>query len=209
MFCGAGLHFAAHAAETVGEQLTDIPARAVGPEEPEVVQMDIAGLVSLTHLFGVHLVKPILLGEVLADIVVEPVDALLHVGVFLDAPVLVGKVAGEELGSLADERGDLASLLTPFAVKDVRLRGLSVPLVDEHLFHEVLDVLDGGDLVDELDFRRLHDEVGKPRRHVPVLASASLCRLENGVRDLLLVEEFDPAVTLQNLDDHDLSPCRI
>ena len=82
--------------------------------------------------------------------------------------------------------------------------GLRVPLVDEHLFHEVLDVLDGRDLVDELDFRRLDDQLRKLRRELPVLAAARLCRLENGVRDLLLVEELDPAVTLQNLDDHSL-----
>ena len=206
VLCGTGFHLAADAAETVGEQLSHVPARAVGAEETEVVQMDVAALVSLAHLFGIDLIQPIFLGEVLADVVVEPVDALLHVGVLFDAPVLVGKIAGEELRGLADERGDLPRFLTTLAVKDVRLRSLCVTLVDEHLFHEVLNVLDGGDLVHELDFRSLHHQLGKLRRKLPVLAAASLCRLENGVRDLLLVEEFDPSVTLQNLDDHDLSP---
>ena len=202
MLGGTGFDLAHNAAETVGEQLTDIPACAVGSEESEVVQMNVTRLVGFSDLFGIDLVQPVFLGEVLADIVVESVDALLHVGVFLDAPVLVGKIAGEQLGSLADERGNLPRFLPSFAVEDVGFRGLRVTFVDEHLFDEVLNVLDGGDFVHKFNFRRLDDEVGESRRHFPVLAAASLRRLENGVGNLLLVEEFDSSVTLQNLDDH-------
>ena len=164
--------------------------------------MDVAALVSLAHLFGIDLIQPVFLGEVLTDVVVESVDALLHVGVLFHAPVLVGEIAGEKLGRFSDERGDLSRFLTSFAVQDVRLGGLRVSLVDEDFFHEVLDVLDGRDLVDEFHFRRLDDEVGKFHGQILVFAAARLRRLENGVRDLLLVEEFDSSVTLQNLDDH-------
>ena len=166
--------------------------------------MDVAALVSLAHLFGIDLIQPILFGEMFADVVVQTVDALLHIGVLFHAPVLVGEIAGEQFGRFADERGNLPRFLTSFAVKDVRLGGLRVSLVDEDFFHEVLDVFDGGNLVHELDFRRLDDEVGKLCRKLPVLAAARLCRFENRVRDFLLVEEFDSSVTLQNLDNHAL-----
>ena len=202
VFCGTGLDLAHNAAETVGKQLTDIPARAVRPEESEVVQMNVTRFVGFSDLFGVNFVQPVFLGEVLADIVVESVDALLHIGVLLDAPVLVGKITREKFGSFADESGNLSGFLSSLAVKNVRLCRLSVTLVDEYLFDEVLNVLDGGNFIHEFDFRRLDYEVGKSRRHFPVLAAASLRRLEYGVGNFLLVEEFDSSVTLQNLDDH-------
>ena len=85
----AGLDLALNAAKALREQLAQVPARAVGAEEPEVVDVRVAALMRLSHIDRVHLIQPVFLGERLANVIVQAVHALLHVGVFLDLPVLI------------------------------------------------------------------------------------------------------------------------
>ena len=154
-------HLTGNAAETVGQKLSDIPACAVRSEKSEVVKVDSSALVSLSDLFRIYLIEPILFGEVLANVVVESVDALLHIGVFLYSPILFGKVAGKKLARFSDKSVYVSCLLSSFTVENVSLCGLSVSFVDEHFFDDVLNVLNGGYLVVEFGFRRFYDEVCK------------------------------------------------
>ena len=65
---GARFHLPLHAAEAVHQKLPQVPARAVGAEEAEIVDMGVAGFVGLAHVLGVDLVEPVFLGEGLPDV---------------------------------------------------------------------------------------------------------------------------------------------
>ncbi len=207
---GARFHLALHAAEAVHQQLPQIPARAVGAEEAEIVDMGVAAFVSLAHVLGVDLVEPVFLGEGLPDVVVEAVDAALHVGVFLGAPVLVVQIVGEHVDGGADHGVDLPGGPALLPIEDVGLGGLGVAVLDEDLLHRVLDILHLGDGVRVPFGDDLHHLVRQILGDSLVGAAHGLGRLPNGVLDLLLIEGFDASVALFDLSNHTpllLYPC--
>ena len=210
MLGGARFHLALHAAEAVHQQLPQIPARAVGAEEAEIVDMGVAAFVSLAHVLGVDLVEPVFLGEGLPDVVVEAVDAALHVGVFLGAPVLVVQIVGEHVDGGADHGVDLPGGPALLPIEDVGLGGLGVAVLDEDLLHRVLDILHLGDGVRVPFGDDLHHLVRQILGDSLVGAAHGLGRLPNGVLDLLLIEGFDASVALFDLSNHTpllLYPC--
>ena len=166
----------------------------------------VAALVRLAHVDRIDLIEPVFLRERLADIVVEPVHALLHVGVFLDLPVLVVEVIPEHVDRRADERVDLARAAALFAIEDVGLRGAGVARLDEHLFHDVLDALDVGRLVGIAQLRQADDFVRQARRQRLIRAVDRLRGLPDGVLNLLFIERLGSSVALDDLSKHPCHP---
>ena len=116
MLCGAGFHLALNAAEPFHQELAQIPACTIRAEESEVMDMNVAALMRLADVDRIDLIQPILLRERLADIVVQSVDALLHIGVLLDLPILIVKVVSEHVDRSADKRVDLARTAAFFSI---------------------------------------------------------------------------------------------
>ena len=199
---GARFDLAGHAAEAAQQQLLEVPAGAVGAEEPEVVQVQISREVGVADLVGVDLMQPVLLGERLADVVVHARDRLLGVGVFLDAPVAVAHILGEHVDRRADEGVCLARAAALLPVEDVRLGGLGVAVFDEHLLDEVLHLFHLGRAVGELRVRQDDHLIGQLLGAAPVAAAHRDGRLIDGAGDFFRLKGDDLAAALANRVDH-------
>ena len=123
----------------------------------------------------------------------------------LDVGIL-GALEGQLVVDVHEVAFGLADLRVFRAVEDVRLRRRSEVVLDEHLFHGVLDELDGGSLLflDAVDdaLRELFElMLGK------CLVDGFEVRLADGVGDLLGIERHDLTRAFLNvLDCHDRNP---
>ena len=122
--------------------------------------MRVSALVHLANVDGIDFIEPVFLGERLADVVVEPVDAALHVCVLFDAPVAVVEIVAKHIDGSADERVDFARAAALFAIENVCLGGLCVAGLNENLFHEVLNALDVRRVVAVAFLSKANDLVG-------------------------------------------------
>ena len=134
MLGGGAFGLAGGAGEADGEEVLEVPADAVDAEEAEVVDVHGAAHVRFADLGGVNLVEPVDLADLARDMVVEALERVAHVAVFLDAPVHLREVAVDEVEAGAvDHVADLRVLL---AVDDVGLGGLAVGGVEKNLLDE-------------------------------------------------------------------------
>ena len=199
---GLGLDLARHAAEAPDEKLPQVPACAVRAEEAQIVDVGVAGFVALTHLGGVYLVQPVMPGEELADVVVQAVDGPLLVGVLLGLPVAVLEVAAEHFYGRADKRVEAAGAGAFLAVEDERLCRAGVPVLDQDLLDEVLDLLDLGYLAEVLSIGKLDELPAEPLGPGVVLPAAGDGGLVDRAGDLLGLEWHNPPIALSNPFEH-------
>ena len=140
MLGGGAFGLAGGAGEADGEEVLEIPADAVDAEEAEVVDVHGAAHVRLADFGRINLVEPVDLADLARDVVVQALERVAHVAVFLDAPVHLLEVAVDEVEACAvDHVADAGVLL---AVDDVRLGGLAVGGVEEDFLDYVLHVFD-------------------------------------------------------------------
>ena len=136
------LALARDAAEPVDQELAEVPARAVRTEETEVVNVGRPRLVGLPYAVRVDLVEPVLLREKLTDVVVQPIDRFLGIGVFLRLPVAIFEIVAEHLDGRTDQGVHLAGALALLAIEDKRLGRPGVAVFDEDLLDKILQGLD-------------------------------------------------------------------
>ena len=105
------------------------------------MQVQIPALVGPAHLLRVDLMEPVLLGKGFPDVIVHAVDALLGVGVFLDAPIVFPQVVAEHLDGSADEGIGFPGAPAFFPIQNIGLGGFCVAVFDEHFFYDILDTL--------------------------------------------------------------------
>ena len=202
MFRRAALHLAGHAPEPHHEELPQVPPRAIGAQPAQVVDVRIPVLVDFPHLGRVDLVQPVVLREKLANVVIEAVDALLHIGVFFDAPIAVAQIIREHLDGRADERIQIARPGPLFAVQNVRLGRTGMAVFNEHLLDKVLNALDVRHIPVEPRLRQFQDFRRQRLGAAKVVAAARRCRLENGPGDFLRMKLLNPAVAFADPVKH-------
>ncbi len=94
---GLARDFAGDAGEALSQEVFEIPPTAVGGNELEIVNVQIARLVSVAHFFGVDRVHPVLRADGTGDIVIESLKGIRHIGIFLDEPVEVADIFVDEV----------------------------------------------------------------------------------------------------------------
>ncbi len=130
-----------HSAKPGPQQILQVPSHAINRQKPEIVQVQAAAQVRFPHFRRINLVKPINLADVAGDVVVQALQRIGHIAVFLDLPigsiqVLVDQVQVRLLHHFADT----GVLVT---IEDVCLRRLFKRRSQQSLFNEVLNILNG------------------------------------------------------------------
>ena len=109
--------------------------------------MDVSRQVGVADFFRKDFMQPVVLGEGLPNIIVQPVDGFLGVGVLTDLPVTVVQIFGKHIDGGADQRIGFPGGTALFPVEDERFGGFRVPSLDQNLFDKILDALHLGDAI--------------------------------------------------------------
>ncbi|MPM55916.1 hypothetical protein SDC9_102714 [bioreactor metagenome] len=202
MLCRLAFHLSVYAAEPIGEQLAKIPPRAIGAKKTEIMDMRVARLMRFAHVDGIDFIEPVFLRERLADIIVQPVDAALHICVFLHAPVTVVQVITEHIDRCANQGIDFARTTALFAIENIRFRGLGVSRLDEYLLHEILNALNIRRCAAIARFGKPNNLTRETLRAFLIRSVDSLRRLPDCVLYLCAVKRLPVTVALDNLLKH-------
>ncbi len=140
---GRGRDLTRHAAQALLDQLLQAPARAVAGQHRQVVQVDRRAAVRLSNLLVIHLAEPVVGGDGAGVGQDQAAHGIGHRGILLHAPVVDLQVVVHQVLVVQQRRVDVAHLLPLLAVQYVGLRHVRVTRFRQHLFHAVLDVLNG------------------------------------------------------------------
>ena len=196
MLCRFALYFPVHAAKPIGKKLTKVPACTIRAEKTKVVNMRVSAFVYFADIDWIDFIQPILLRERLADIVVESVDAALHVCVFLHAPVAVVKIVAKHIDRSTDERVDFTRSAPFFAIENIGLRRLCVTCLDENFLNDILNAFDIGRVIAVALLSKANNLVCQPFGALLICAVNGLCGLPNRILYLETVKRFQMPVAL-------------
>ena len=193
---GLALDLSRGALEPLHQQILDVPAHAVDGEDAQVVDVKVALGVRRADLGRVDLVQPVDLAHLGGDVVVQSLEGVAHVGVLFDLPVRLVEVAVDQVDVGA--RDDLADLRVLVPVEDVRLGRLPVLGREQHLLHDVLDLLDRRNLAGEGLLGDGHHAQHELLRRLEAELCRCLARLLDGRGDLARVKGDNCSVALSD-----------
>ena len=102
----------------------------------------------------IDLVQPVVAGDIGGNVVIEALQRIPHVGVFIDTPVFLGEVGIHRFDRFLDELPGFAQRGVLLAIENEGLGGFGVTVLNEDFFDQVLDILNGRDspiLVNDLE----------------------------------------------------------
>ncbi len=201
------LDLAVGAAETFEEQVLEIPATAVNRQHAEIMDVEISLAMSIGDVVRVDLVQPVVAGDVGRDVVVQTLQGVAHVGVLVDPPILLGEVGIHRFDRFLDKGSGFTQRGMLLTVEDVGLGGLGMAILDEDLFDQVLDVLDGRYatvLVNDLEDS--YDLATDPGDLFHVGTANGLDRLLNGRNDLFFFKCYKSPIPFANEFQHRALP---
>ncbi len=200
---GAAFHLSLDPFESLDQEIPQVPPAAIDGEEPKVMDMEIPADMGLANFRRVDTVQPVLGGDGGGDVVVQSLEGVTHVAVFVDAPILAHDILVHGLFHVQEHGADVSDVFVLLAVENVGLGGLGVTVFDENLFDDVLDFFDGGgEVVTEFLDEGVHHMVGKLVGKSAVDPPDGTCRFVDGVGDFFLVKPYETPVPLANLLDH-------
>ena len=167
--------------EAVGEQLLDVDLAAGSGqrEEVEIVDMDVAFFVSTGEFGGQQIVLIESLGRFAAVAQHGAHGGIaVDIGVFALQVEVFGVGEGEILQGVHEARLHLTDAGAFVAIEDVGLGRAGVAVFDEHLFHEVLHVLDVRGVA-AFGFKDIKDLIGQMGGHGTVSAALRLGSTED------------------------------
>ena len=159
------------------------------------MDMEIAVHVGVPDLRRIDPLEPVLGGDGGGDVVVQPLEGIAHVAVFVDPPVGVVQIAFDELEALGEKAFPFPDFPVLLAVEDVGLGDLGVAPLDEHFFDQVLDVFNGGyPAVLVNDGEDADNGIGNSLGGGTVAAADGLGGLVDGIGYFFRIKGYDPAV---------------
>ena len=167
--------------------------------------MDVHGRapVRVRHIFRIELVKGIISDHLAGGVRHQAGKGIIGVAVLIDAPVRFLQVFVQGVLHFQESPFGVPQLGPLVPVEDERFRGLRVAALDEHPLHSVLHFFNARHpLIVKLQLQLSRHIAGQQLRLLVIPPADRLRRLEDGLRDLLLVEFRYPAVALPYAPDH-------
>ena len=197
---GRGGYLARNAAQTLFDELTERPARAVTGEHRKIVKMYVRPAVRVGYLLVVNFAEPVVGGYRAGVGEDESAHRISDGAVLLHAPVVDLEVVVDDLFVVEERAFDVTRFFALLSVENVRLGDVGVTRLYEHRLDAVLNVLDGYFLV--LDFGaeiRGHAKREKLERASVIQLVEGIERLGNGVDYFVDVELDDLVVSVNYL----------
>jgi len=154
------------------------------------------------HLWRIDLVQPVACRDGRCHVKVESLQGIVHVGVFVHAPIEPVYIVVHQLHAVGEELVGLACLRALLAVQDVRLGDPHLACLDQHLLDDVLDLLHCWRL--RAARETLFEDPRDLRRHgfgpaILLVAAHGLGGFENGICNASSVKGHDASVSLAYL----------
>ena len=147
MLCRTAFNLPINTTEPYGQQLSEVPACTIWPEETKVMDMTISLKMSIPDFLGIYFVEPVALGKDFPDVVVQTVYTLLGICIFLYMPVLFAQIITEHIDCCTDECIHLPGTASFFTVKDICLCRLGMTVFNENFFNYILDLFYAWNLI--------------------------------------------------------------
>ena len=132
--------------------------------------------------------QPVILGEGLPDIIVQPVDGFLGVGVLVDLPIAVVQILGKHSDGGADQRIGFPGGTALFPVENERFGGFGVSSLDQNLFDKILDAFHVGDTAGIFLFGKNQNLFREFFSQGEIITADSSGRFEDGEYDFFFPE---------------------
>jgi len=162
--------------------------------------MEIPLAMGLPDLRGIDLVEPVNLADLGRYIVVQSLERIIHITVFMHLPVDLPEVLIHEVDLHFIRDLPQAGMLIP--VDDISLGGPPVGRIQKHLFDDVLNLLHRHDHAVEKSIGQVQDLDGHLARNFVVEFSRGHSGLGDGIGDLLGLEFNQTAITFADLGVH-------
>jgi hypothetical protein len=81
------LHFSFYAFKSFQKKIFQIPPHTVDSKEAEIMDVEIAARMSVSDFRGIYTVQPVFCGDIRGNVIVESLEGIAHITVFLDFPI--------------------------------------------------------------------------------------------------------------------------
>jgi len=194
----SGLYLSPNPSESLHEQILKVPAHTVRSQGPQIVDVKLPVDVSVPDLLRIDTVEPVVADDLLGDVHIQTLEGIGHVAVLPNPPVHLVQIVIDD-GDISKELCDLADVFMLFPVQDVGFGYFGMSILDEDLFDNVLDMLDGRNTsVFVLAANPFDYLVGELLRLPDIPAAYGLDRGPDRSGDLLPVKGNDLSVSLSN-----------
>ena len=200
------LHLSRNALESFDQEVVKIPSHAIDGQKAQVVDVEVAFRMGLPDGRRVDLIEPVDLADLRGDIVVQALERIVHIAVFMDLPVHFLEVLIDEIH--LHLVGDLAQTRMLVPVYNVGLCRQPVGRTQQNLLDNVLDLLHPHDVVAVQLLRQVQGADRQPLGRLVIEFARSRPSLGNGVRNLVGVKFDQTAVSLPDFYVH-MFPLRI
>ena len=196
---GGGRDLADHAAQTLLDQLLQAPTGTIAGQHAQIVQVQVGVAVRLGHLGVIDLAEPVVGGDSAGVGQDQTAHGIGNGGVLLHPPVVDLQIVVYQILVVQQSAAHVADLLPLLAVQDIGLGHVGVARLAQHLFHTVLNILNGHQLVLDLRLELRRDPQGQ---HVHdagmILLAHGVKGLGNGRADLGDVKFSDSSVSFRH-----------
>ena len=191
--------------ESALQQLPETPSRAV-PDNParKIMQMKISVGVRIRNLLRVHIRQRVVRDHRSGNVVQQTCVGVSGIGIFIDPPVLLPQIACHQVLHIHHQVFGVAHLLVLGAVENIQFRRFGKSLLDERMFHQVLNQLHIGESLFRIisaNLEFLNDILHNVPCDLVIGSSRGLQRLSRGDRDPLRLKVDNSAVAFLHLAD--------
>ncbi len=122
------------------QQILQIPTAAIHREHAQVVQVKITLCMRLLDFGRVNVAQPVPRGDRGCQVEIQPLQRVIHVAVFADAPIADFQIIADELLTIQQDPLPLACFGAFFTVQDERFGYPGIARLDQHFFDNVLNL---------------------------------------------------------------------
>ena len=134
--------FADHSGKSAQQQVLQIPTYAIGAQQTQIMQVKIAFGVHAFYFFGVNFVQPVNFADFRGYIIVQPLQRVTHIAVFIYLPVYLLQVLVHQVHVKLGRNLTDACMLV--AVQNISFGRFVVIGGQQYVFHNVLHVFHVG-----------------------------------------------------------------
>ncbi|OQC51321.1 MAG: hypothetical protein BWX55_01855 [Deltaproteobacteria bacterium ADurb.Bin022] len=149
------LHFSGHALKSLQQQIIKIPPHAINGQQTQIVNVKIAFRMRFVNFRRVNFIEPVNLADFRRNIIIQSLQGVIHVAVFIDLPVKLLQVLIDEINF--HSIGDISQTGVLISINDVRLCCLAVRRAQQNFFNNILNFFYGQDFAVEEFLGQIQD----------------------------------------------------
>ena len=137
MFRGSAFNLSLNTLESLLQQIFKIPSHAIDRKETQVVYVELPLLVCVPDLRRINTIQPILRGNIRRKVIIQSLERIAHIAVFLDFPVLFLNIMFNHINTCLGRYFPYLGMLFP--IQDICLGRFVKRGVEKNPFYNILN----------------------------------------------------------------------